>query len=489
MATLLLFLPLLLAALSLATSRRAWLENLNTLGAVVVAGLGFGLAARVAHGGVVWGLGDRLYLDALSAFEVAIAVGVGFAVQLYARGYMGRELDEGRFPPQKLKRFYALVNLYLFAFLLVCLANNLGAVWIAIEGTTLATAFLVAFYNGDSAIEAAWKYFLLCTVGISLALMGVLLLYFSARHLPGPTALNLDWSWLASHARALDPRVLKLAFVFTLIGYGTKVGLAPMHTWLPDAHSEAPSPVSALLSGMLLNGAMYGVIRAHALVVRCVGEGFSNHLLVGFGLLSIVVAVPFVLWQRDVKRLLAYSSVEHMGIVSLGLGFGGPLGITGALLHTLYHSLLKTGMFFSAGNLVLKYHTRDLQTTRGALRALPLTGPAVLLGAFAIAGAPPFGLFFSEFTILMAGFSTGQWGASLVLLAALGLVFAGLVSHFARVGLGERPEGLATGETSHWTTAPLLGLMAIAAVTGLYLPPPVLHLMGAIVGIVRGVGS
>ena len=260
-----------------------------------------------------------------------------------------------------------------------------------------------------------------------------------------------------------------------------------MHTWKPDAYAEAPSPVSALLAGLLVNGAMYGVIRSHALVVRAVGEGFSNHLLLVFGLISLVVAVPFVLYQKDFKRLLAYSSVEHMGIVALGLGFGGPLGTFGAMLHTAFHAILKSSMFFSTGNMLQKYGTREIAQTRGLLKALPVTGPAALLGAFAIAGAPPFGIFLSEFTILSAAFSGGHWAVGLVMLLAIGLIFMGLVKHFSRMAFGPAPEGLEAGELGRWTIAPTLGLLALAVAIGVYLPPPVVSAIEQVVRVVRGV--
>lgn len=480
----LLILPVVTGLLSMFVPSRRLLENLNLGSAVLTLLGGLTLAAGVfAQGPLVAG---PFYVDALGAFEVAISVVVGMAAVTYARGYMGLEFVEGRFPYRKLQRFYGLTNAFWSVFLLTCVANNLGVVWISIEGTTLATAFLVAFYNKQSSIEAAWKYFVLCTVGISLALMGLILLYYSATRLPGVAVASLDWSVLAQQASHLDPDVLKLSFVFTLVGYGTKVGLAPMHTWLPDAHSEAPSPVSAMLSGMLLNGAMYGVIRSHALVVRCVGEGLSNRLLVMFGLLSLAIAVPFILRQRDFKRLLAYSSVEHMGIIALGLGIGGPLGTFGALLHTLYHSLIKSMLFFSAGNLILRYRTREIAGLRGVFRTLPTTGPVLLLGTFAIAGAPPFGLFLSELTILTAGFRSGQVVASSLMLAAIVLVFAGFANHVSRMAFGKRPGDVVAGELSRWTVAPLLGLLALSMLLGTYLPAPLHGAIQQIVTIIQG---
>lgn len=484
---LLLAIPLVAGLATLALPSKRSVDALNAIAATAVLVTGLVLAVQVFTGGPLQSPGAFFYVDALSAFEIGIAVVVAGAAQCYAFGHMGAELAQERFGFAKYQRFHALLDGFLLVYLLVCVANNLGVVWIAIEGTTLVTAFLVAFYNRNTSIEAAWKYFVLCTVGITLALMGVVLLYYSASHLKtGAHAAGLEWSQLAQVAQHMNPDILKLSFVFTLIGYGTKVGLAPLHTWKPDAYAEAPSPVSALLAGLLANGALYGVIRSHALVVRAVGEGFSNNLLLIFGLASLVVAVPFVLYQKDFKRLLAYSSVEHMGIIALGLGFGGALGTFGALLHTLFHSLVKASLFFATGNMLQKYGTREIAGARGVLAALPVTGPAAMLGAFAIAGAPPFGLFLTEVTILTAGFQSGRWGAALVMLGAITLVFMGFVKHFSRMGFGEAPPGVAVGELGRWTVAPMVAFLALAGAIGVYVPAALVDAIHQAVTIVRG---
>lgn len=483
----LLLVPLLAGLATLAMPTKFSVEATSALSSIAVLVVGLVIAVQVFSEGPLQSRDAFFYVDALSAFEIGIAVIVSGAAQCYAFGHMGSEFDQGRFSFAKYRRFYALMNTVTLIFLIVCVANNLGVVWIAIEGTTLATAFLVAFYNRNTSIEAAWKYFLLCTVGITLAMMGVILLYYSATHMKiGAHEAGLNWSQLAEVAKSLNPDILKLSFVFTMIGYGTKVGLAPLHTWKPDAYAEAPSPVSALLSGMLVNGAMYGIIRSHALVVRAVGEGFSNNLLLIFGLVSLVVAVPFILSQRDFKRLLAYSSVEHMGIIALGLGFGGFLGIFGAMLHTLFHSLLKSSMFFATGNMLKKCGTRDIAEVQGLLKVLPLTGPISILGALAIAGAPPFGIFLSEIVILSAGFQTGHWVQALVMLVSIVLIFMGFVKHFSRMAFGAPPAGVIPGELGRWTVAPLLSLVAVSAIIGMYLPPPLVAAIQQIVAIVRG---
>lgn len=483
---LLLIIPALTALVSLTVSNRWIVAWANTVGAALTFLVGISLSLSIFLKGPITALNGQLYVDALSAFEILVSVTIGLGVVLYSRGYMEYELLNGHFHFRKLQHYYAFVNVFWFVFLLVCMANNLGIVWIAIEGTTLATAPLVAFYNRETSIEAAWKYFILCTVGLSLALMGLILLYYSATRLTVAGGPSLNWSQLAQIAPHLDANVLKLAFVFTLIGYGTKVGLAPMHTWLPDAHSEAPSPVSALLSGMLLNGAMYGLIRVHSLVVRNLGPGLSNRLLLFFGLASLCIAVPFILRQKDFKRLLAYSSIEHMGIIAVGLGLGTPLSTFGALLHTLYHSLVKSTMFMAVGNVLLKYKTREMAQVNGVLKTLPVSGPVMLLGAFAIAGAPPFGLFLSEFTILNAGFSSGQYVPTVIMLIALILIFIGVARHFSLMAFGNRPDERLIGEESVWNWAPLLVLITLAGGLGIYLPPFLVNALHQIVAIVQG---
>ena len=445
-----------------------------------------GLATRVLRHGVLDAHGFRV--DAFNVYLVVLTTFVGLTTAVFSRPYMYYvHTDEKRVSARGMRLYHSMYQGFLFTMLLALTTDNLGILWVAVEGATLATVLLVSLYRTPAAIEAAWKYFILCTVGISLALMGLILLYYSAIHSHSAAdSATLYWSNLAKIAGKLNPNILLLSFVFTLIGYGTKVGLAPMHTWLPDAHSEAPSPVSAILSGMLLNGAMYGVIRAHTLVLRRMGPGISDHLLLYFGLASLGVAVPFIIRQRDFKRLLAYSSVEHMGIVAIGLGLGTPLAIFGALLHTLYHSLVKSTMFMSVGNVLLKYKTREITQVSGVLKSLPVTGPVMILGAFAIAGAPPFGLFLSEFTILEAGFKSGQFLPSALMLAAIVLIFAGMGRHFSLMAFGGLPAEVSVGETSSWNWLPIVVFLILAACLGLYLPPLLVKALHQIVAIVQG---
>jgi hydrogenase-4 component F len=325
----------------------------------------------------------------------------------------------------------------------VCLSANLGLLWIMMEGTTLASALLVGFYNTEGAIEAGWKYLIVCTVGIAFALFGTIALYLAAVKAGMNPAAALDWAALVDAAPHIgfDPHLLKLAFVFVLVGYGTKVGFVPMHSWLPDAHAEAPTPISALLSAVLLNCAMYALIRYDAIVSRAVGPSFPHSLLLVFGVTSMVVAGMLILVQRNLKRLMAYSSIEHMGIIAIGLGLGGPLGLFGALLHTFNHSVAKSLLFFSAGNVRYNLHTLRMDGIHGISRTMPQTCAALLVGGLAIAGLPPFSLFVSEFAILSEAFTQSRYLVVVLFLLVLSLVFGGLAYYLFGM-LGGEPDRL-----------------------------------------------
>jgi hydrogenase-4 component F len=310
----------------------------------------------------------------------------------------------------------------------------------------------------------------------------------------GEASDALNWTVLRAAAPRLDPALIKLAFVFILIGFGTKAGLAPMHTWLPDAHSQAPTPVSALLSSVLLNCAVYGILRYHMVASAVLGPDFSGTLLIGFGLLSVAVAVPFILVQRDLKRLLAYSSVEHMGIVVLAIGIGGPLGLFGGLLHLLNHALAKALLFFTAGTLSQRYGTLQLSRMRGAIQVAPLAGTLLLLGGFAIVGSPPFNIFLSEFSILSAGFTRRVEWVSLLFLACIALIFAGMLFHLGRIVWGAPPpeaDGAAAPAPARPRRRPLeLLLPLVLAVPivglGLYVPPPLTDVLQRVAALFQG---
>jgi hydrogenase-4 component F len=410
------------------------------VGGLEIAALGVVIWQVHIHGEVQ--TGRYLRADGLSSFFLMGIAFISGLVLVYASGYL-RHTGKGRFSSPRW--FYVLVFLFLFTMVSVCLAANLGLLWIMMEGTTLASALLVGFYNTEGAVEAGWKYLIVCTVGIAFALFGTIVLYLAAVKAGMSPTAALDWVSLMNAAPRLgfDPHLVKLAFVFVIVGYGTKIGFVPMHSWLPDAHAEAPTPISALLSAVLLNCAMYAVMRYDAIVSRAAGTAFPHTLLLIFGVTSMVVAGLLILVQGNLKRLMAYSSVEHMGIIAIGLGLGGPLGIFGALLHTFNHSVAKSLLFFSAGNIRHNLGTLRIDEVTGMSRTMPQTSAALLVGSVAIAGLPPFGLFVSEFAILSEAFTQARFLVGVLFLIVLSVVFGGFTYHLFRMLSGKpgrRPE-------------------------------------------------
>src|SRR5712691_7753955 len=448
----LLLLPLLASGACFIVPGRRWMELLTVIATAVVLILA-GLAAhQVMLSGHIDELSNWLYADALSALTLLVIAFVSFTTALYSVGYLREDMREQDVTRgeglRHLKRYYVLFNLFVFSMLVVPVSNSLGVLWIAIEGTTLASLFLVSFYRTGEALEAAWKYVIVGSVGIALALFGTILAYYSAVQVLG-TSYDLNWSVLAPVAAPLDSSHMRLAFLFIVVGYGTKAGLAPMHTWLPDAHSEAPSPISALLSGVLLNCAMYGILRFYALAVPSLGHAYPAVLLLTFGLFSLLVAALLIFRQRDYKRLLAYSSVEHMGIIALGVAFGGALGLYGALLQVLNHAVTKSLMFFASGQVLLKYETKEIRRVSGVIKLMPVTGSMLLVGGLALTGSPPFSIFISEFSILSAGFRQGYALAAIAMLVLIALVFIGMLFYFNSMVFGKASMAIKPGEISH----------------------------------------
>jgi hydrogenase-4 component F len=328
-----------------------------------------------------------------------------------------------------------------FAMLLALSTNNLGVLWVAMEAATLTTVLLVSLYRTPESIEAAWKYFILCGVGIAQALFGTVLVYFAAEQkLGGGRDDTLLWTVLHDSAASLDPTVLSLAFVFLLVGYGTKVGLVPLHAWLPDAHSEGPTPMSAVLSGLLLNVALYALVRLKMLVDASLQTHLAGYLMMGFGLVSFMVAGLFLHRQHDIKRMYSYSSIEHMGLMTYAFGLGGPLATFGALLHMTVHSLTKSAIFITVGHASQLAGTQRIDKIRGLIKTQPAIGWGLLIGTVAIAGFPPFGVFTSEFLLLTATMKSWPWLA-VPLLVGFGVAFAGLFRHLHPMVYGEPPPG------------------------------------------------
>jgi hydrogenase-4 component F len=472
--------PLVASALCWALPRRRWLEGGSLLsGALTLVWAGW-TAFDLRSGGHLQGLASRLYADALSGVTVLIIAFVGFTATIYSVGYLREDLRAGEIAETeaggRLRSYYTLMNLFLFSMLVVPVTNSLGVLWIAIEGTTLASLFLVSFYRTREALEAAWKYIIVGSVGIALGLFGTILTYYSAVRVLG-TTYDLNWSVLVPVAPQLNPDVMRLALLFIVVGYGTKAGLAPMHTWLPDAHSEAPSPISALLSGVLLNCAMYAILRFYALATPSIGRTYPEALLRAFGLFSLAIAALFILRQRDYKWLLAYSSVEHMGLVAVGVAFGGTLGLVGALLQSINHAVTKSLMFFATGHVLLRYGTKEIDAVRGVVRILPATGILLIAGGLALTGAPPFGVFASELTIFGAGFRDHHAAVAALVVALVAVIFVGFLGSLNRMAFGTPPPSVAGGEPSRsgilamaLSLVPVLGL-------GLVVPSPLLELV------------
>jgi hydrogenase-4 component F len=404
-----------------------------------------GAVELLAIANVVWAVkraggslhaGRYLRADGLTSFFL-VNIAVVFALVLvYSLGYL-RHIPEGRFSSPRW--FYMLLLLSLFTMVAVYLSANLGLLWIFVEATTLASALLVGFYNTQGAVEAGWKYLIVCTVGIALALFGTITLYLAAVRSGVPSASALDWQTLMAAAPGMRNAtdLVKIAFVFVTVGYGTKIGFVPMHSWLPDAHAEAPSPISAMLSAVLLNCSLYALLRFDAITCRAIGSGFGHTLLLTFGAISVIVAAFLMVVQRDLKRLLAYSSIEHMGIIAIGIGLGGTIGLFGALLHAFNHSIAKSLLFFTAGNVRENFATLRMERIRGMARLLPFTSGALVVGSLSIVGFPPFALFVSEFFILAAAFSTARYGVAILVLISLSVVFGALLHHFQGMLMGE----------------------------------------------------
>jgi hydrogenase-4 component F len=472
-----LLVPLIFAALCLIPCPKRMTRLTFMAGALISATGAWLFVFRFPWAPRVFAFKENLMMDALSAIFVLLITSVGSLSAVYAGGYLFKEGDTSISPP-RLRRYAFFFHLFLFTMLLTVLSNNLGVMWIAIEGTTLASAFLVNVDDKKSSIEAAWKYLILCSVGIALALFGIILVYYSAiaQAAGGKSDLLLNWTFLLAQAKHLDPHIMKLAFIFVLVGYGTKAGLAPFHSWLPDAHSQAPAPVSALLSGVLLSCATLGILRFHILTQAVTGSVFSGSLLILFGVLSVAIAVPFILEQDDYKRLLAYSSVEHMGLVAVGLGFGGFLGIYGALLHIINHAFTKSLLFFSSGHLLHLFKTKKISEVKGTFRINPFLGAVFFFAVLAIAGMPPFSIFVSEFSILSAGFVARKFVPCALLLLLLALIFIGFLRHANRMTFGKAGDPPHAEKSLLMDSILSVGILLIF-VMGFYIPGPLQSLL------------
>src|SRR3974390_1140129 len=433
----LVLIPFLGGLLCLAVNSRVWWERVNLLAFSLVSFLAMLLSIDVSRSRQVTALGGFLRADSLSAIVIGLTAFVALVSGIYAVGYFRRDLKQGRIIEAQLRHYYVLAPLFVSAMLLAPLADNLGVMWVAIESTTLASVLLVTFYNQKTSFEAGWKYIIIGSVGISLALFGTVITYSSAVGvLGGHAGQGMNWSVLAKIADKFNPTAMRLAFVLVLVGYGTKAGLAPMHTWKPDAYAEAPVPAATLLGAGFINCAIYAIMRFDVLAEKCLGHEFAGNLLVGFGVGSILLAAPFVLVQRNFRRLLAYSSIDHAGIMVAAVGFGGRLGALGAVLHMLFHGVTKPLLFFCAGNVQQEFGSPFFRKVRGVIHTLPWTGGLFLLAALALTGTPPFSLFQSEFKALSAALAADRGWAAAFFVAGGAAGLAGFLMHMAKMNLG-----------------------------------------------------
>ena len=425
------------------------------------------LTAEIIRDGPTMVWDGAFFIDSFNVFLVALTAFVGFTTSLFSRPYMRNEQHAGKLTPMRLRLYHSMFQLFMFTMLLALLTNNMGILWVAMEAATLTTVLLVSLYRTPASLEAAWKYFILCGVGIAQALFGTILLYFAAEKILGGGATSLMWTHLNDVKDQLEPTVLSLAFVFLLVGYGTKVGLAPLHNWLPDAHAEGPTPVSAVLSGLLLNVALYAVVRAKVLVDGALHAPFAGNLMMGFGLFSVVVGAFFLSRQKDVKRLFAYSSIEHMGIVTFAFGMGGPVATFAGLIHMTAHSLTKSAIFFAIGHATQKTGTQMIAGIRGLIDTNPAIGWGLMLGSLAILGMPPFGVFASEFMILTTAMHEQPW-ATPFLLVSLGVAFAAVFGRVQEMVFGET-----TAKRLPHSPAliPVFVHLALVLMLGLFIPP------------------
>ncbi|NCD09177.1 MAG: hydrogenase 4 subunit F [Negativicutes bacterium] len=407
---------------------------------------------------------EYLYLDALSVWVLLIVTILYVASAWVSKSYLIREHKRGYLcrTPKLIGRYYALFNLFVWTMMLVLMLKNLGLMWVGIEATTLVSALLVSFKFTRSALEATWKYIMVCTVGICLALLGTMILYYAQLTATG-TEKALSWLWLSQHADLLNPSMTKLAFLFIFIGYGTKIGLVPMHTWLPDVYSEAPSLISGLLSGALCTCAIYVLIRNLIIVMPTVGTAFIMNLFLVFAFLTVSVAVPFVLVQRDIKRLLAYSSMENIGIMVVGLGLFSSVSVGATLLHMFNHALIKFVLFYIAGTVIQEFQTKNMMRIHGMVQEAPNTATFLLMGMFAILGMPPFGLFFSKFNIIFSLFKNGQYLLGSLLVLLLAGILIGILYHVMRM-LSGKAKRKADADLLDHTDTPFLAALLIGSI-------------------------
>jgi hydrogenase-4 component F len=412
---------------------------------------------------------DYFLIDDLNIVFIALNTFVGFSTSIFSASYIGHELETGRLTRGQLRFYHTMYQIMMFGMNLALISNNIGLMWVAVELATLTTVMMVGIYGTHEAIEAAWKYFILGSVGIALALFGTILVYMAAQPVVGEGLQGMVWTVLMQRVAEFDPALLNVAFVFLLLGYGTKVGLAPMHGWLPDAHAEGPTPISAVLSGLLLNVALFAVLRFKMLLAANPAAIAPGSLLALLGLVSLIFAGFMLYRRRDIKRLFAYSSIEHMGIITFAFGMGGPLANFAGLLHMTMHSLTKSAIFFAVGHIAQVKGTQKIAEIHGLTETHPILGWGLVVGVVALAGAPPFGIFMSEFLVVTSSFAQAPLLAGLFVFGLL-VAFGALFLRLHEIAFGEPVGSRAPVKASY---LPMFTHLALVLCAGLYLPPAI----------------
>lgn len=458
--------PLVAALMSLFVKKRdGYLELLTVIASVIELIAGLLIASKVVENGT-YSFEPYFTMDSLSTIVMLTTVVIGLAAAIYSVGYLRAESEKQIINFAQIKQYHFLLNIFVAVMHLAVATVNPIFTWIMVEATTLSTTFLIRFYNKSSAIEAAWKFLILNSIGLLLGFFGSMLFFTSVTG--AGIHKFVSWQILLDNATHLDPLIAKIAFIFVIVGYGTKAGFVPMHTWKPDAYSKAPFPVAALFSGPLLNVALLTIMRYKTIVDVAIGPAFAQNLMIFFGIISIVVAASIILIQKNFKRLFAYSSIEHVGIMALGFGFGG-LGTVYALVHMIYHSLTKTILFFSAGNLMIKFGSSKIINVKGAISVLPVTSVMLLIGFLGITGVPPFGMFITEFNILSAGIGN-FWYVVFFALISFVLIFIGFLNRIVGAVYGKTSDNIVKGESNMYTIFPIAALIVLLIVGSFYLP-------------------
>jgi len=481
MVLLLFIFPILGALISLVVKRKVWVLEMTAAVSTVselIAAL-FIMSAVVKNGRYDWS--SYFSVDSLGAVVMGTVAVIGTAAVFYSIGFLRQEVEKQIIGFNRTKEYFILFQLFMVAMYFAITTVNPILMWIGIESTTLSTAFLISIYNKPSALEAAWKYLIINSLALLLGFLGTLL-FFTALPVAASSGL-VSWSALLANTAHFSPFIARMALIFVMIGYGTKVGLVPMHAWKPDAYGKASTPIAALFSGALLNVALMAIMRFKIVTDAAIGVEFSHRLFLIFGILSLAIPAFIVLVQRNYKRLFTYSSIEHAGIMALGFGFGG-LGIFAALLHMIYHSLAKATLFFASGNMLLKFSSSKIANVRGVLTALPVTAVLLIAGFLAVTGVPPFGIFVTEFTILSVGFTT-HLPLALCSLVFLVMIFVGFLRHIVSLVFGTMPDGMTAGEASEWTLVPPVVLAVLLLAMSVYVPGPVMTLLRSAAAVIR----